>query len=45
MGGEWFIFVSDKDKKLDFGLSTVASNDYLTFQLGNTLFQICRLKE
>ena len=38
-------FVSDKNKKYDFSLSTVASDDYLTFTLGNTLFQIVRLKE
>ena len=43
--GEWFVFVSDKNKKYDFSLSTVASNDFLTFSLGDTLFQIVRLKE
>ena len=43
--GEWFVFVSDKNKKFDFSLSTVASDDYMTFTLGNTLFQIVRLKQ
>ena len=43
--GQWFVFVSEKGKKFDFSLSTVASSDYLTFTLGNTLFQVCRLKE
>jgi hypothetical protein len=45
LGGQWFVFVSEKGKKFDFSLSTVASSDYLTFLLGNTLFQVCRLKE
>ena len=45
LNGEWFVFVSDKNKKYDFSLSTVASNDFLTFSLGDTLFQIVRLKE
>ena len=45
LGGQWFVFVSEKGKKFDFSLSTVASSDYLTFLLGTTLFQVCRLKE
>ena len=45
LGGHWFVFVSEKGKKFDFSLSTVASNDYLTFSIGNTMFQVCRLKE
>ena len=43
--GQWFVFVCDKDKHFDFALSKVASNDFLTFTIGNTLFQICRLSE
>ena len=43
--GQWFVFVSEKGKKFDFSLSTVASGDYLTFSLGDTLFQVCRLRE
>ena len=45
LNGHWFVFVSEIGKKYDFSLSTVASNDYLTFSIGNTLFQVCRLKE
>ena len=45
LNGQWFVFVSAKGKKFDFSLSTVASGDYLTFSLGNTLFQVCRLRE
>jgi hypothetical protein len=45
LGGQWFVFVSEKGKKFDFSLSTVASDDYLSFSLGETLFQVCRLKE
>ena len=43
--GDWFVFVCDKDRPFDFGLSTVASNDFICFTLGNTLFQIVRLRE
>jgi hypothetical protein len=43
--GQWFVFVSERGKKFDFSLSTVASADYLTFSIGSTLFQVCRLKE
>ena len=43
--GQWFVFVCEKDKPYDFALSIVASNDFLTFSIGNTLFQICRLSE
>jgi hypothetical protein len=45
LNGQWFVFVSEKGKKYDFSLSTVASNDHLTFSIGDTLFQVCRLKE
>ena len=45
LGGQWFVFVSEKGKKFDFSLSTVASNDFLTFSIGDTMFQVCRLKE
>lgn len=44
LNGEWFIFVSEKGKKYDFSLSTVANDDYLAFSLGDSMFQICRLK-
>ena len=44
LNGQWFVFVSEKGKKYDFALSTVADNDYLTFSIGNSLFQVCRLK-
>ena len=45
LNGQWFVFVSEKGKKFDFSLSTVASNDYLTFSIGNSMFQVCRLRE
>ena len=43
--GQWFVFVSEKGKKFDFSLSTVASDDFLSFLLGTTFFQVCRLKQ
>ena len=43
--GQWFVFVSEKGKKYDFSMSTVASNDFLVFSIGDTLFQVCRIKE
>ena len=45
LNGQWFVFVSEKGKKFDFSLSSVASSDYLTFTIGSTLFQVCRLRE
>ena len=44
LNGAWFVFVSEKEKMFDFSLSTVADNDYLTFTIGNSMFQVCRLK-
>ena len=44
LNGQWFVFVSEKGKKFDFSLSTVADNDFLTFSIGSSLFQVCRLK-
>ena len=45
LNGEWFVFVSEAGgKSLDFSLSTVADNDYLSFSIGKTLFQVVRLK-
>ena len=43
--GEWFVFVVDaSNNDYDFNLTIVEDDDYLTFNLDNTLFQICRLK-
>ena len=43
--GEWFVFVVDaSNNDYDFSLSIVEADDFLTFTLDNTLFQICRLK-
>lgn len=43
--GQWFVFVSQTKKKYDFTLSTIASSDFLAFSIGETLFQVCRLRE
>ena len=44
LNGQWFVFVSEKGKKFDFALSTVVDNDFLSFSIGTTMFQVCRLK-
>ncbi len=43
--GQWFVFVSETKKKFDFTLSTIASSDFIAFSIGETLFQVCRLRE
>ena len=43
-GGEWFVIVSNKNKKIDFSLSMVSLSDMLTFCIGETKFHISRLK-
>ena len=43
--GEWFVFVVDASRNdYDFSLTFVETDDFLTFTLDNTLFQICRMK-
>ena len=43
--GEWFVFVSKEgDFPKDFCLSLVEDNDYLTFAIGTSLIQVCRMK-
>jgi hypothetical protein len=44
LGGEWFVFVSKKVDKISFNLSTVSSTDFLTIEIGNSLFKIARTK-
>ena len=44
LGGEWFVFVSKKDDKISFNLSTVSSTDFVTIEIGNSLFKIARTK-
>ena len=43
--GEWFVFVSDANQKnLNFNISTVSQNDLLIIRLGQTRFQIAKIK-
>ena len=42
--GEWFVIVSDKNNNIPFSFSTVSKNDYLIITLGNTKFNIVKLK-
>ena len=43
-GGEWIVLVSNKDKKVGCSASSIPSKDFLTFYIGNSKFQIYRLK-
>ena len=43
-GGEWVVLVSNKDKNVKCSISSVKSNDFLTFCIGSSKFQIYRLK-
>ena len=42
--GEWFIIVSDKNNNIPFSFSTLSKSDYLIITLGNTKFNIVKLK-
>lgn len=45
LGGEWFVFVCPVGcRNFDFALTCVTGGDFLSFSLGNTLFQVCRLR-
>lgn len=45
LGGEWFVFVCPVGcRNFDFSLTCVTGGDFLSFSLGNTLFQVCRLR-
>lgn len=41
--GDWLVFVSEKGKSLDFHISTVADDDFIAFNIGDTYFQVIRL--
>ena len=43
-GGDWLVFVSNKNKKTGCSISSVTAKDFLTFCIGNSKFQIFRLK-
>ena len=42
--GEWFVLISDKDKDIPLSFSTVSETDFLIIILGNTKFQIVKIK-
>jgi hypothetical protein len=45
IGGEWFVFVCKVGApNFDFCLSTVLGNDFMKISIGETLFQVCRIK-
>ena len=42
--GDWFVLVSDVGKNIPLSFSTVSKSDFLIIILGNTKFQIAKLK-
>ena len=42
--GEWFVFVSNKKDNISLNISALSEDDYLIICLGNTKFQIARIK-
>ena len=44
LGGEWFVFVSKKNDKISFNLSTVSQSDFLIIDIGNSQFKIAKTK-
>ena len=42
--GEWFVLVSETDKKIPFNFSTISDSDILTIKIGKTTFDIAKLK-
>ena len=41
--GKWLVFVSDYDKDIPLGFSTIPESDFLIIKLGKTKFQIVRI--
>ena len=45
IGGEWFVFINQVGEiDYNFGLTMVARNDFISFQLDNFIFQVCRIR-
>ena len=45
LGGEWFAFVNPAgDETYEFSLTRVKGTDFVSFVIGDTKFQVCRIK-
>ena len=44
INGEWLVFISDSDKNIHLGFSTVSNSDFLIIDLDKTRFRIMKLK-
>ena len=44
LGGEWFVFVSDIEKKIKFRITMFDESDYLVMIIGSSIFKIAKLK-
>ena len=42
--GEWFVFVSDVGKNVDFSISTVSKSGFLIIRIGNSQFIIAKIR-
>ena len=43
LGGDWLILIHPKDKYIDFNITLVKGNDYMTFNLDNNKFHVIRI--
>ena len=44
LGGEWFVFVLNKNKNISLNLSSITEKDFLIFNVGNDNIKIARIK-
>ena len=45
LGGEWFAFVNPAgDETYEFSLTRVKGTDFVSYVIGDTKFQVCRIK-
>ena len=42
--GDWFVFVSEVGKKIDYCISTVSASDFLIIKLGTSRFVIAKIQ-
>ena len=44
LGGEWFVFVYNKNKKIYFNISSVSESDFLVMEIKDSEFKIAKMK-
>ena len=43
LGGEWFVFVSNKNDNINFNISSISSSDYLIIEINQSQFKIAKM--